>query len=165
MILMAFMTTSGFAEWLAYKMLTIKFLIGHPWRIVVMIFVVTSILHFFVHTWPTIFLMWPIFIGIAEVAGYQKGDKFVSYIMCTIVMLQTIIASSLPWGFYAVTLQALMADALNGYALPFMPILVLGIIGQALTVLIALFYGKFILRVDVSRLEKMPDEFYVKLKP
>ena len=162
MILMAFMTTSGFAEWLAYKMLTIKFLIGHPWRIVVMIFVVTSILHFFVHTWPTIFLMWPIFIGIAEVAGYQKGDKFVSYIMCTIVMLQTIIASSLPWGFYAVTLQALMADALNGYALPFMPILVLGIIGQALTVLIALFYGKFILRVDVSKLEKMPDEFYVK---
>ena len=162
MILMAFMTTSGFAEWLAYKMLSIKFLIGHPWRIVVMIFVVTSILHFFVHTWPTIFLMWPIFIGIAEVAGYKKGDKFVGYIMCTIVMLQTIIASSLPWGFYAVTLQALMADALNGYALPFMPILVLGIIGQALTVLIALFYGKFILRVDVSKLEKMPDEFYVK---
>ena len=164
MILMAYMTTSGFAEWLAYKMLSLKFLIGHPWRIVVMIFVVTSVLHFFVHTWPTIFLMWPIFIGIAEVAGYKKGDKFVGYIMCTVVMLQTIISSSIPWGFYAVTLQALMADALNGYALPFMPILILGIIAQILTVLVALFYGKFILRVDVSKLEKMPDSFYEKAK-
>lgn len=162
MILFAFMTTSGFAEWLAYKMLTMKFLVGHPWRIITMIFLVTSILHFFVHTWATIFLMWPIFIKIAEVAGYQKGDKFVGYIMCTIVMLQTIMASSIPWGFYAVTLQSLMADALNGYPLPFIPILTLGIIGQILTVVIALFYGKFIIRVDVSKLEKMPDDFYVK---
>lgn len=162
MILMAFMTTSGFSEWLAYKMLTAKFLIGHPWRIVVMLLVVTSVLHFFVHTWPTIFLMWPIFIGIAEVAGYQKGDKFVGFMMCSIVMLQTVIASSMPWGFYAVTLQALMADALNGAPLPFMPILVLGIIGQALTVVVCFIIGKFILRVDVSKLEKMPDDFYEK---
>ena len=162
MILMAFMTTSGFAEWLAYKMLTVKFLIGHPWRIVTMLLVVTSLLHFFVHTWPAIFLMWPIFIGIAEVAGYQKGDKFVGFMMCSIVMLQTIISSSMPWGFYAVTLQALMADSLNGTPLPFMPILILGIIGQILTVILCLIIGKFILRVDVSKLEKMPDDFYVK---
>ena len=162
MILMAFMTTSGFAEWLAYKMLSIKFLIGHPWRIVMMLLVVTSLLHFFVHTWPTIFLMWPIFIGIAEVAGYQKGDKFVGFMMCSIVMQQTVIASSMPWGFYAVTLHALMADALNGMPLPFMPILVLGIIGQCVTVLISFIIGKFILRVDVSKLERMPEEFYEK---
>lgn len=164
MILMAFMTTSGFSEWLAYKMLTAKALEGHPWRIVIMLLTVASLLHFFVHTWATIFLMWPLFIGIAEVAGYQKGDKFVGWMMSSIVMLQTIIASSMPWGFYAVTLQALMKDALNGMALPFMPILILGIIGQILTQIICIVIGKFILRVDVSKLEKMPDEFYEKAK-
>jgi len=163
MILMAFMTTSGFAEWLAYKMLTLKFLIGHPWRIVIMLLVVTSILHFFIHTWATIFLMWPLFIGIAEVAGYQKGDKFVGFMMCSIVMLQTVISASIPWGFYAVTLHSLMADALNGMPLPFMPILVLGIIAQALTVVVCLVIGK-ILRVDVNKLERMPDDFYEKAK-
>ena len=163
MMLMAFMTTSGFSEWLAYKMLTAKALEGHPWRISIMLLVVASILHFFVHTWATIFLMWPLFISIAEVAGYQKGDKFVGWMMCSIVMLQTVFAASLPWGFYAVTIHALMADALNGMPLPFMPILILGIIGQTLTVLVCLFIGK-VLRVDVSKLKRMPDDFYEKAK-
>lgn len=164
MMLMAFMTTSGFSEWLAYKMLTAKALEGHPWRITIMLLVVAAILHFFVHTWATIFLMWPIFIGIAEVAGYQKGDKFVGWMMSSIVMIGSVFMVSLPWGFYAVTLHALMKDALNGMALPFMPILILGLIGTILLILISLFIGKIILHVDVSRLERMPDDFYEKAK-
>ena len=57
MILMAFMTTSGFSEWLAYKMLTAKALEGHPWRIVVMLLTVTSLLHFFVQKIEKAFLL------------------------------------------------------------------------------------------------------------
>lgn len=162
MILLAYLGMSGFSDWIAYKMLSLKVLKGHPWRITAMIFLAASVLCFFVTTFPMIFLMWALFIGIAEVAGYQKGDKYVGYVMCTIVMLQTVISASVPWGFYAVTLHALMADALGGYAFPFVPILALGIIAQLLTVVVALFIGKFILRVDVSKMQELPPDFYEK---
>lgn len=162
MILLAYLGQSGFSDWIAYKMLSVKALKGHPWRITTMIFLAAAVLCFFVTTFPMIFLMWALFLGVAEVAGYQKGDKYVGYVMCTIVMLQTVISASVPWGFYAVTLHALMADALGGYAFPFMPILVLGIIAELLTVVIALFIGKVILRVDVSKMKELPPEFYKK---
>ena len=161
-ILLAYLGQSGFAEWMAYKMLSMNALKGHPWRITAMIFVAASVLCFFITTFPMIFLMWALFLGVAEVAGYKPGDKYVGYVMCTIVMLQTVISASVPWGFYAVTLHALMADALGAYAFPFIPILVLGIVAQALCVVIALFIGKFIIRPDVSKMQNMPPEFYEK---
>lgn len=162
MILLAYLGQSGFSDWLAYKMLSLKVLKGHPWRITTMIFVVASILCLFITTFPMIFLMWALFLGIAEVVGYQRGDKYVGYVMCSIVMLQTVISGSVPWSFYSVTLHALMADSLNGMAFPVIQILTLGLIGQALTILIALFIGKFIIRPDVSKIKELPPEFYEK---
>jgi len=164
MILLAYLGESGFAEWIAYKMLSLKGLEGHPWRITTMIFLAAAVLCFFITTFPMIFLMWALFLGIAEVAGYQRGDKYVGYVMCTIVMLQTIISASVPWSFYAVTLHSLMADSLNGYAFPASQVLFLGIVGELLTILIALFIGKFILRVDVSKMKAFPPEFHEKAK-
>lgn len=164
LILLAYLGQSGFSEWIAYKMLSIKALQGHPWRITAMIFLTAAVLCFFITTFPMIFLMWALFLGIAEVAGYQKGDKYVGYVMCTIVMLQTVISDSVPWSFYSVTLHSLMADSLNGMEFPFTQILFLGIVGELLTVLIALFIGKFILRVDVSKMKELPPEFYEKAK-
>ena len=129
-----------------------------------MIFLTAAVLCFFVTTFPMIFLMWALFLGIAQVAGYQKGDKYVGYVMCTIVMLQTVISASVPWSFYSVTLHSLMANSLNGMTFPFTQILILGIVGELLTVVIALFIGKFLLRVDVSKMKEMPPEFYEKAK-
>ena len=164
MILLAYLGQSGFSEWIAYKMLSLNVLKGHPWRITTMIFLTASVLCFFVTTFPMIFLMWALFLGIAEVAGYQKGDKYVGYVMCNIVMLQTVISSSVPWSFYAVTLHSLMGDHLNGMEFPFMQVLGLGIVGQLLLVVISLLIGKFILRVDVSKMKELPPEFYAKAK-
>ena len=162
MILLAYLGKSGFSDWVAFKLLSRNFLKGHPWRIVTMLFVVASILCLLVTTFPMIFLMWSIFMGIADVLGYEKKDKFVGYVMCGIVMMQSIIASSVPWSFYPITLQSLMSDYLNGMAFPFVPILALGIIGQIVTIVVYLLVGKFILRVDVSKLQKLPDDFYKK---
>lgn len=164
MILLAFLAQSGFSDWFAYKLLAIKALKGHPWRIVTMIFFVATVLCLLVTTYPMIFLMWSIMIGIAEVAGYEKKDHFVGYMMCGIVMMQSILSSSVPWSFYPITLQALMADSLNGAALPFVPILTLGIIGGLLTMFVYILIGKFILRLDVSKLQELPPDFYEKAK-
>ena len=164
MILLAYLGKSGFSEWIAYKMMAMNFLKGHPWRMVTMIFLVASVLCLLITVYPMIFLMWSIFMGLADVLGFQKKDKFVGYVMCGIVMMQSVIGSSVPWGFYAVTLQSLMAEHLNGMALPFVPILVLGIIGQLLTMIVYVLAGKFILRLDVSKLQKLPDSFYEKAK-
>ena len=161
-ILLKYLDLSGFSEWMAYKMLSMNALKGHPWRITAMIFVAASVLCFFVTTFPMIFLMWALFLGVAKVAGYQPGDKYVGYVMCMIVMLQTVISASVPWSFYAVTLHALMADAINGMAFPFMQVLILGIVGQILCILAALLIGKFILRIDASKMKEMPAEFYEK---
>lgn len=162
MILLAYLGKSGFSDWIAYKMLAMNFLKGHPWRIVTMIFVVSSILCLLITPYPMFFLMWSIFMGIADVSGYQKKDKFVGYAMCRIIMMQTIIGSSVPWSFYPVTLQSLMSEHLNGMAFPFVPILLLGIIGQILTIVSYVLIGKFILKLDVSKLQKLPDNFYEK---
>lgn len=165
LILMAYLGESGFSNWLAYKMLSMNFLKGHPWRITTMFFLAASILTLFVTAYPAIFLMWSIFLGVAKVAGYKPGDKYIGFVLCSIVMLTgTIVSASTPWSFYTVTLHALMADSLNGYAFPAGPILVLGTIAQLLTIVLALFIGKFILRVDVSKMQEFPPEFYEKAK-
>ena len=162
MILLAYLGKSGFSDWIAYKMLAMNFLKGHPWRIVTMIFVVASILCLLITTFPMIFLMWSIFMGIADILGYKKKDRFVGYVMCGIVMMQTIASSSVPWSFYPITLQSLMSEHLNGMAFPFVQILTLGIIGQIVTIVSYVLIGRFILRLDVSKLQQLPDSFYEK---
>lgn len=164
MILFAFMSLSGFSDWFAYKLLAIKSLKGHPWRIITMIFFVATCVCFLISTFPMIFLMWSIMTGIAEVSGYQKGERFVGYMMCGIVMMQSVISASIPWHFYAITLQNLMADSLAGAEMPFIPILVLGIVASILTMFVYIGIGKFILRLDVSKLQELPPDFYEKAK-
>lgn len=115
MILLAYLGKSGFSEWIAYKMMAMNFLKGHPWRMVTMIFLVASVLCLLITVYPMIFLMWSIFMGLADVLGFQKKDKFVGYVMCGIVMMQSVIGSSVLGAFYAVTLQSLMAEHLKGW--------------------------------------------------
>lgn len=162
MILLAYLGKSGFSEWMGYKIVAMKIAKGKPWLITAMIFVAATVLCYFVTTFPMIFLMWSLFLGLAQAVGYQKGDRYVSYVMSGIVFMQTIAACSVPWGFYAVTLQALMKDTLGSYALPFMPILGLGIIASILCILSWLAIGRFILKVDVNRMKDLPEDFYQK---
>lgn len=162
MILLAYLGKSGFSEWVGYKIVAMKLVKGRPWLTTTMIFTAATVLCYFITTFPMIFLMWSLFLGIAQAVGYQKGDRYVSYVMSGIVFMQTIAACSVPWGFYSVTLQALMKDTLGDYALPFMPILGLGIIASILCIVCWLLIGKFILRVDVSKMKTLPDDFYQK---
>lgn len=162
MILMAFLAECGFSDWLAYKLLALPFLKGHPWKMVTMIFLVANILCFAVTLFPMILLMWSIMVGIGEVAGYQKKDKFMGYMMSGIVMQSSIIGTSVPWAFTTLTIQSLIAESLNGAPYPFVPILVLGIVGALVAMIVTVLIGKFILRVDVSKLQELSPEFYEK---
>lgn len=141
MILLAYLGKSGFSEWVGYKIVAMKLVKGRPWLTTTMIFTAATVLCYFITTFPMIFLMWSLFLGIAQAVGYQKGDRYVSYVMSGIVFMQTIAACSVPWGFYSVTLQALMKDTLGDYALPFMPILGLGIIASILCIVCWLLIG------------------------
>lgn len=136
---------------------------GRPWVLTMLIFTASFLIGGFINQFGGIIIMWAIFYGIAKTAGFKKGDGYVSFMIVGIALICVMGSMSLPFVPVAIIYRAMLqTDILSNYEIPMGPLTVYHIVLFALVFFGYFALGKYILRLDVSPLKNLTEEFYEK---
>lgn len=158
-VFMSFIDKTGAANFIAAWLLTRKFLNGHPYRLLGMIFLVGWVLCTFVNQIAGVFITWSILYQIIGILGYKPYDKFSTITLFGVVAMAALSLSSLPWAHNALVILNSYAaqtgtpvDMMHYlcYSLPFVTFSLLGY----------LVLCRWVFRLDVSRLKDLKMDFF-----
>ena len=148
----------GVTQYLASKIVTTKAIIGKPWMMVIVMFAAVAVISTLSSTTAAIFLMWAVTMRVAEAAGYEKTDKFIGFIIAGIVYVGFNASMILPFKATTVVYMSFVTGVMD-LQVPFLPyILIMTLINLAI-VAIYLLMGKFVWKLDTSKLTGDTDHF------
>ncbi len=145
-------------DYIAAKCLSSKIIIGKPWMLIVMFFVADFLISILSSNLAATFILWAAFIKVAEQAGYQKGDKLVSFMICSILYIGVISLMCLPFKTAAIVFCGFLTSG-TGLTVPYVPYLVYTTILCFVQIALLLIVGKYILKLDVSKFAGEDDRF------
>lgn len=155
----AFINKSGLMQWMANRFISLRMNVGHPWRLVFCFFIIASFVAGLTNNIAVTILLWYLFYGICDNVGYQVGDRFVSFIVCGIVFFATfsiVIFPFLPFSLVGIGLMSSMADFGQYSQLGW---ITAGTVCTLLLIFSYMLIGKWVFRVDISRLNDQEDRF------
>ena len=154
MIFVAFMESTGTTSYVAAYLLTRKILLGHPWRLIFMIFLVAWVLSTLCGNMPGMFITWGFIYKICGILGYKPFDKFANLMVFGVAVMGALSLSTAPWhGNALVILNAYMAS--SGTTINYVHYLAYTIPVGIFSILGFLLLCKFLFRLDVSRLQNL----------
>ena len=142
--------TKTFAQWL----LTRKFLSGHPYLFIFMIFFVTFMCGFFVGIYATIFLMWGICYQMLASLGYGKREKTSAFLLIGVAYVSIMGMTIKPWSPWSLLGTSAMTNA-TGLVYDFLPYSTFMCAISLASILLFILAGKFIIRIDVTKLKNV----------
>lgn len=141
-------TTKFIANWFASR----KFCEGHPWRLIVMLFIACVLLSCLVGNTPAGLLMWSVLYGLFNAYDFKKGDRFVIFMLGGANYFTALGCAALPFTSYGLLIQGLLFKAVPDAQLPIMRWFLFNIIFLVSFMVLYVLIGKFILKVDPSKL-------------
>ncbi|MFZ7101656.1 MAG: SLC13 family permease [Peptococcaceae bacterium] len=157
-VLLRFLEEQGVSQYLTAWLLSRRFLQGHPWRFLFMLFLAAYLVASLIHIFVGVYLVWGIVYSLVNALGYKPFDKFPTVLIFGVVLMGALSLSAMPWGANSIVLLAFFTNMLgNGvdigkyliYTLP------LGLV----SIMTYLLMCKFIFRLDVSALKNMDGDF------
>ena len=156
--LAAYFEKSGLTMYLANWFLSRKCNIGHPWVFTFVILLCSFVISLFTNNLVGMIITWNIIYHIADVYGYQKRDRFITYLICGACMSGAFACIAVPFQMMSVVfLNALYSV---------MPVVIDPLLFTAIAMTFSLLaigayvgIGKFLIRPDVSRLLDQDDKF------
>lgn len=153
-VMVAFLEETGTTTYVAAYLMTRKFLRGHPWRLIFMIFLVAWLLSAFCGNFPGMLITWGFIYKICGVLGYKPFDKFANLLIFGVAVMGALSLSAVPWANNAlVILNAYTAS--SGVTINYLHYL-------AFSVPIAIFsiFGymglcKFVFKLDINKLQNL----------
>jgi len=139
-------------ELIANVLLKRKRLAGHPYVIMGFVLLIMEILTLLNGGFVALFLMWSLVITLAESVGYKKGDGFISFMIPAILVLFIVSSQTFPFKEMAILYTGLFTKG-TGLAVPYVPFTVWHLVLQNVYILLLLFVARFIIRLDVSKLQ------------
>lgn len=158
-ILFAFINKSGLMQWMANRFISLKINIGRPWLLTFFFFFIASYIAGITNNIAVTILLWYLFYGICDKVGYKRGDKYVSFVICGIVFFATfsiVIFPFLPFSLVGIGLMQSMVDFGDYTQLGW---LITGPLVTLLLIFVYLLIGRFIFKVDISKLADKEDRF------
>ena len=155
MLAMAILNATGVTAYLARWIVNRKTLKGHPWLLIVMLFIASIIIGLVGNVAGSVLVMWPLAKDIFQEVGYQKGDKTPAFVMFGIVITGMSASMTMPFQVATISTFAFLYQAsenaitgFNGaaYMGVSLPILILA-------VAIALLVFRFLFHLDVDKLK------------
>lgn len=140
--------TNTMAKWLLSR----KFLVGKPYVFIFMLFLVTFICGFFVGIYATIFLMWGICYRLLVSLGYEKRSKETTFILLGVAYMSIMGMTVKPWSPWSLMGVKGLVTA-TGINVEFLPYSSFMILISLVSTLLFMLFGKFIVRIDVSKLK------------
>lgn len=140
-------------DYIANKCLSSKIVEGNPWVLVLMFFVTDAILSMFTSNVAACFLLWAAFMKVAEAVGYQKGNKFVTYMVCGILWIGVISLMVMPFRTAALVFMGFLTTG-TGLTIEYVPYLIYMFILAVVQVTIYFLLGKYLFKFDLTDLTK-----------
>ena len=158
-VLVAFLEETGSTSYLAAFLLTRKFLKGHPWRLIFMIFVVAWVLSSFCNNVAGMLITWGFIYKICAVLGYKPFDKFATLLIFGVGVMGALSLSALPWhGNALIILNSYMAS--TGAVINYAHYLLYSIPFGFFSILGYMALCKFLFKMDVSRLQNLDSNVF-----
>lgn len=157
MFFAAALVQSNISSYLARWLLTRPALRGKPWLLTTMM-LATCYLVACVEQVSAVFLMWPVLYTLFKMAGYKKGDTYVSLMMANSIMVILLSFASDPikgGAFYLLSNLYTITGAnpdLTVQPIGFAPYLLFSIVISAVSLLLIVASMRYIFRADVSKL-------------
>lgn len=145
----AYITKTGLSTTLAQWFLSRKLLQGKPYIFITAFWVLTLILGILVDIYPTIFMLWPVLYGISEDLGYQKGDKFSSYMCFGVTFVGGIGAVCKPFSMWGLTGYGVFEAAMDIHLDYLQYTIYTGIVSVIMVLIYALIVPR-LLRIDLT---------------
>lgn len=163
-IFAAYLEETGLNRYMATWLLTRKFLMGQPWRLIFMIFAAAYLVATIMGIYAAILVLWSIVYNIAKTVGLERRDRLIGFILLGIANVVM-----LGWGVFPFTLFPLQGLNLlakstgvtvdiGRYMLYMMPLSVISLVAYYLG-------GKYIFKLDTSALERSDYTANLKLDP
>ena len=97
MFFVGMLQDSHLTEWLANKILGVKFAQGHPWFLTAFIIIVPGFLTILVNATLVALIMFSIYKSIFEQAGYKKGDLYPAMVLMGFMIVSSVAFSLFPF--------------------------------------------------------------------
>ena len=157
-IVIAYLQTSGFSNFLSAWMLSRKFLTGHPYRIIFTLMILSWLLSIFAGIFAGMLLTWGFVYQICQMMGYKPFSKEASAMIFAIAMTGGLSLSAVPFLHNALVILAAFTGA-TGIEINLMHYLAFSIPTNIICMLVYLAMCKFVFRIDVSKMKEMTVDF------
>ena len=147
---------SGLNQYLANWFVARKINVGHPWIFCGVLMFAAFFFSTFAQIIPAMILMWSIVFKIAEKVGIPDKNKWITYMIVGITMAASYGCIAAPWQIMGLVFLAAMTDAV-GVAGNIGLWCVIFFIFTIASIILYLAMGRFILRLDVSKIENKED--------
>ena len=155
----AYLQKTGALTWVTQWIISREFLIGRPWMFTMAFIFATIPLSVFVNAFAGIILLFAMFGSFCKDVGLEKKDFYVTYVCAGIANLGAMLSVAFPFQPFSIVIFNLSGPANGVTEIPFAPWMIFGIIAVIVFTVAYYILGKFILRVDVSKLDNMGDQF------
>lgn len=149
----------GVTSYLAGKIMSAKFIVGHPWKMAAMIFIATAVIANLVDVIPAIFLMWAIYLKAAEDVGCSIKGGFSSFVVAGVVIAGAISGMILPFKATALAYMGFSGGLVSIDQIPVVTFIVWATVYTTFIMAVYMVVGKFVLKLDVSKFENGGDVF------
>lgn len=147
---------SGLNQYLADWFVSRKINVGRPWIFCGVLIFAAFFFSAFAQIMPAMVLMWSIVYKIAKQVGIPKKDKWITFMVVGITMGASYGCIAAPWQVMGLIFIAAMSDAV-GVTVNMGIWCILFLLFTVASILLYLFIGRFLLRVDVSKIRNEED--------
>ena len=155
MLAMAILNATGVTSYLAQWIVNRRLLKGHPWLLIVMLFIASIIIGLVGNVAGSVLVMWPLAKDIFQAVGYEKGDKTPAFVMFGIVITGMSASMTMPFQVATISTFAFLYQASENAITGFDGAAYMGVALPVLIVAVAaaLLIFRFVFKLDVSKLK------------
>lgn len=158
-IFAAYLEHCGTVTYITNWLVSRKMWIGKPWLFTAVFMCAIIPMAVFVNIYAGIILLWGMFAILCKQLGYTKNDMYVTYVITGISAIGALVSLCFPFQPFSQLVFNLSGPTVGVTELPFMKWTALGLCTMVLIPISYIFLGKYILRVDASKIANMGDFF------
>jgi len=139
--------TEYLANWLTSRKITV----GRPYVLMAVLFFGMEVLNLLGVSFVGVFMLWGVVVALAEAAGYEKGNKFVTFMIPAILIVFVLSGFVFPFKSGSVIILGIFTKG-TGLVFPDLQYVIWQVIIVNLYIVLLLAIAKFIIRLDLSAL-------------
>ncbi len=145
--------TEYLANWLTSR----KVINGRPYVLMAVLFFGMEVLNLLGTGFVGVFMIWGMVVSLAEAAGYQKGNRFVNFMIPAVLVVFVLSGFIFPFKAGSLIMLGIFSKGTN-LVFPDLQYLIWQLIVVNIYILILLVVAKFVLRLDVSALAQLTSD-------